>query len=77
MTLINGNAGFVMVTNLIGMLSGGDDLMALRSRGTGTRKFTELRRRPATSIRLVNFVGAPVLILIAGLLVYFVRKHRS
>ncbi len=76
-TSINGNAGFVMVTNLIGMLSGGDDLMALRSRGTATRKFTELSEATGSRIRLFNFVGAPVLILIAGLLVYFVRKHRS
>ncbi len=76
-TQINGNAGFVLVTNLVGMLSGGDDLMALRARGTGTRKFTELKEATANQIRLLNFVGAPVLILIAGLLVYFVRKHRS
>jgi len=61
----------------VGMLSGGDDLMALRARGTGTRKFTELKEATANQIRLLNFVGAPVLILIAGLLVYFVRKHRS
>lgn len=76
-TQINGSFGFVLVTNLVGMLSGGDDLMALRARGTATRKFTELSEATGSRIRLLNFVGAPVLVLIAGLLVYFVRKHRS
>ena len=74
---INGIGGFSMVPNLIGWLSGGDELLSLRARGSTVRKFEEITKEKAGQLEWVNIAAFPVLALVLGLVVYFVRKHRS
>jgi hypothetical protein len=58
-------------------MSGSDDLVALRARGANVRKMDEVSKDTAESIRIANLAAIPLLALILGLVVYFVRKHRS
>jgi ABC-type uncharacterized transport system involved in gliding motility auxiliary subunit len=74
---VNGNAGFAMVPNLVDWLSGDEEIIALRSRGSQPRKFDEITAEDANAIKWVNHLAAPLLVLIAGFLVYFVRRYRS
>jgi ABC-type uncharacterized transport system involved in gliding motility auxiliary subunit len=74
---INGIGGFSLVPNLIGWLSGGDELLTLRARGSTVRKLEEIPKEKAGQLQWVNILGLPVLVLVLGLVVYFVRKHRS
>jgi len=74
---INGVNGFAFVSNVVDWLTGSEDVIALRSRGAKSRKFDEVSESTANGIQWMNFLGAPVLVVIAGLLVFFVRRHRS
>lgn len=74
---INGVGGFTLVPNVIGWMSGGDELLSLRARGSSIRKLEEISKEKASTLETVNIFGLPVLVLILGLVVYFVRKHRS
>lgn len=74
---INKLGGFALVPNVIGWLSGGDELLGLRARGSTDRKMDEISKEKAQTLQHVNVFGLPVLVFILGLVVYFVRKHRS
>jgi ABC-2 type transport system permease protein len=73
----NGVQGFFFVSNVVDWLTGSDDLISLRARGGRTRKFDEVDAAKADQIKVVNYVAAPILVLLGGLFVYFVRKHRK
>lgn len=74
---INKLGGFALVPNLVGWLSGGDELLGLRARGSTDRKMDEISKEKAQTLQHVNVFGLPVLVFLLGLVVYFVRKHRS
>jgi hypothetical protein len=74
----NGVNGFLgLVPNVVDWLSGSDDLIALRSRSAVTRKLEEIEPDTASRVKTWNFLAAPLLVLLAGLFVFFVRRHRS
>jgi hypothetical protein len=75
--VFNKNAGLVLVPNLVDWMTGSDSLMELRSRTAGVRKLAEISEDKASSIRYANLLAVPILAVIAGLVVYFVRKHGS
>jgi len=74
---INGVGGFSLVPNVVGWLSGGDELLSLRARGSTVRKLDEISKEDASTLQLVNTFALPALVVLLGLVVYFVRKHRS
>ena len=69
--------GFKLVNNLVDWMTGSDELLALRTRGSAVRKLEEVPKETAGTIEIVNYVAAPLLVLIAGILVFVVRKYRS
>jgi ABC-type uncharacterized transport system involved in gliding motility auxiliary subunit len=73
----NGQAGFTLVPNVVEWLTGSEDLLALRTRGVKSRKFDEIGEEKANQIRWTNFLAAPALLLMIGLVTFFVRRHRS
>jgi len=69
------NAQFVM--NVIDTLNGKEDIAVMRSK---TQVFNPLREvSPAvkTTVKTVNIAGLPVLVIIAGVLVWFIRSARK
>ena len=75
--IVNHPMGFFLFANLVDVLSGDPEIIALRSRGAKPRKFGEIDESDANAIKWANHLAAPVLVLIAGFLVYFVRRYRS
>lgn len=73
----NGINGFSLVPNVVDWLTGSDDLLSLRSRGVTSRRLDEVGESKATSIKGANLIGPPVIVLLAGLMVFFVRRHRK
>ena len=69
--------GFSFVNNLVDWMTGSDDLVALRTRGSAVRRLDEIEPSTATTAQTLNYVAAPLLVLIAGILVFVVRKYRS
>jgi ABC-type uncharacterized transport system involved in gliding motility auxiliary subunit len=73
----NGQAGFTLVPNVVEWLTGSEDLLALRTRGVKSRKLDEVGEEKANQIRWTNFLAAPALLAMVGLVIFFVRRHRS
>jgi ABC-type uncharacterized transport system involved in gliding motility auxiliary subunit len=74
---LNGQGtGFVLVGNLVDWLTGDEDVLALRARTSGGRKMAEVGEDKAGQIRAANFLAAPVLMVLVGLVVFFVRRNR-
>jgi len=69
--------GFQFVNNLVDWMTGSDDLLSLRARGSDTHRLEEVKPETASTAQTLNYVAAPLLVLIAGALVFFVRKFRS
>jgi ABC-type uncharacterized transport system involved in gliding motility auxiliary subunit len=74
---VNGQGGFALVPNVVEWLTGSDDLMSLRTRGAKSRKFKEVEEEKAKAIRWSNYAIAPVALVLAGLMVFFVRRYRK
>ncbi|MCC7137523.1 MAG: GldG family protein [Planctomycetes bacterium] len=74
--LWNGVAGFYFVTNVVDWMTGSADLVSLRARESVLRKLDEVSDEQAGGIKAANYAAAPLLLVLVGLLVYFVRRHR-
>ena len=74
LTMINGAGGFSFVHNMADWLSGSEELMALRSRDTNPRNLTQLEDEDLKAIKYLNLLLVPLLVLLAGLTVFIVRR---
>jgi ABC-type uncharacterized transport system involved in gliding motility auxiliary subunit len=74
LTQINGASGFAFVHNMADWLSGSEDLMALRSRATNPRNLEQLEEGERDLLKHVNLLLVPLLVLLAGMTVFIVRR---
>ena len=66
----------LFVTNVVDWMTGSADLVSLRARESVLRKLDEVSDEQAGGIKAANYAAAPLLLVLVGLLVYFVRRHR-
>jgi ABC-type uncharacterized transport system involved in gliding motility auxiliary subunit len=69
--------GFPFVLNAIDWSLGSAELMSLRGRGASPRRLEEIEPDKARSVKVLNYVAVPVLVLILGILVWVVRRFRA
>ncbi len=74
LTSVNGAYGFPFVQNMAEWLSGSEDLMALRSRATNPRNLAQMDEGKRDMIKHVNLLLVPLLVLLAGMTVFIVRR---
>ncbi len=74
LALWNGAGGFPFVQNMADWLSGSEELMALRSRATNPRNLTQLEEKDRDLISYLNLLLVPLLVLLAGMTVFIVRR---
>jgi ABC-type uncharacterized transport system involved in gliding motility auxiliary subunit len=67
--------GFFFTQNVVDWLTGSDEMLALRARGARPRQLDTLEDGTMKAIKWGNVAVVPLLILMAGLVVYFVRRH--
>ena len=71
---VNGASGFAFVHNMADWLSGSEELMALRSRATNPRNLAQMEDGKRDLIKQVNLLLVPLLVLLAGMTVFIVRR---
>jgi len=74
LTQVNGASGFSFVLNMADWMSGSDELMALRSRATNPRNLEQMDDSKRDLIKHVNLFLVPLLVLLAGMTVFIVRR---
>lgn len=72
----NGQGGFVAVVGLAEWLSGGEDLISLRSRNSNPRTLEPVEESEKKVIQWLNMAGIPLLLLFAGIVVFAVRRSQ-
>ncbi len=72
---VNGAYGFAFVQNMAEWLSGSEALMGLRSRSTNPRNLEQLSKGDMKLVKLVNLLLVPLLVLLAGMVVFIVRRR--
>ena len=65
------------VDNAIDWMLGDQDLAPLRGRGATPRLLQEVEPATAETIKVVNYVAIPVLVVLVGILVWVVRRYRT
>jgi ABC-type uncharacterized transport system involved in gliding motility auxiliary subunit len=65
------------VLNAIDWMLGNEELASLRVRGKTPRLLAELEPSDAKGVKLGNYLGAPLLVILAGILVWVVRRYRA
>lgn len=71
----NGVAGFNLVRNATDWLTGSEELLALRSRNDNPRTLDKLEEEDQEFLSWFNILLVPLLVLIAGLVVFVVRRR--
>lgn len=70
----NGSVAADFVLSAADWLSGSDELLALRARATNPRNLDEIEESDQEVIKHVNLWAVPLLIILAGLTMFFVRR---
>jgi ABC-2 type transport system permease protein len=65
----------VFFQNVIDSLSLGNDLITIRSKGVTERPIKEISETMKTSIRYINIFGLTLIVVLFGLIRYFLRKR--
>ena len=71
---INGTGGFNFTINAADWFSGSEELLALRARSTNPRNLEKIDDDEIEWLELLNIGLVPLLVLLAGLTVFYVRR---
>lgn len=71
------NANILFFQNAVDALTMDESLITIRSKGVSDRPIKELSNSMHNSIKFFNIFGITIIVLIAGLLRYFLRKKRK
>jgi len=71
---INGVTGFSYVVSTAEWLSGSEEMLALRTRSTNPRNLEKIEDDEIKMLELINLLLVPLLVLLAGLTVFYVRR---
>ncbi|MFH1191961.1 MAG: GldG family protein [bacterium] len=71
------NANILFFQNAVDALTMDESLITIRSKGVSDRPIKELSDSMHNSIKFFNIFGLTIIVLIAGLLRYFLRKKRK
>ena len=74
---LNGGAGFGFVINLVDWLGGSEELLALRAREPTPRTIEKVEPETQTLLTWINLSVVPLFVLLAGIVVFIVRRYPS
>jgi hypothetical protein len=69
--------GFPFLANAVDWSVGNDELAALRGRGAPGRVLQDLEADDASKVRRANYLVLPLGVVLAGVMVWLVRRYRS
>ena len=71
---INGVTGFSFAINAAEWLAGSEDMLALRARASNPRNLEKLEDDDRKWIEYINLGLVPLLVLLVGLTIFYVRR---
>lgn len=77
MTRVIGRAGIDFILNIVDWLSGSEDLLTLRAREPASRTIDKVEPEEQSLLKWLNVLGVPLLVLLAGIVVFIVRRYPS
>ena len=74
---LNGGTGLGFILNLVDWLGGSEELLALRAREPTPRTIDKVKPETQDLLKWGNLVVIPLLVLLAGIVVFIVRRYPS
>ncbi len=70
-----GSGGHDFMQNVVDWMGGSDELLAVRASSAKPREFDVVDADDASLVKWLNVLGVPLLVLLAGVVVFLVRRY--